>query len=428
MLNRRLLLLVIFALLLAGLITLRGELLAFAIPFLVYLGVMIFVAPGDLKLKLERSLDQERVQKNTSVVLSVSLTNEGRRLQEVTIHDEIPLGLQVQEGKSSLVCSLEPGQTIQWQYTLLGGRGEYKFADLHVDANDPAAMFPSEITVSAPAAFLVEPYTPHLRPLRIRPTQTRGFAGPIPSRQSGSGIDFFGLREYQSGDPLRQINWKLIARHPDRLYSKLFEQERIADVGLILDARVQSNVELGGKSLFEYSVEAASGLADVFLREGNRVGLLVYGWGMDNVFPGYGKVQHRRIQKVLARAQPGLNYALESLTHLPTRFFPAHSQIILVSPLIPEDVDILIQLCANGYEVLVVSPDPVEFEAGMIKPQIEKEFAHRLAHLERYFMLQKIKRAGVQVVNWNVYQPLNQTLRGALSRPTGMQAVRKAVR
>jgi uncharacterized protein (DUF58 family) len=102
-----------------------------------------------------------------------------------------------------------------------------------------------------------------LRQVIIRPRRTRDDAGPVPSRQGGAGVDFFNLREYQAGDPLRWLNWKAIARHTQTLFTNQFEIERITDVGLILDARQQCDFSHPGASLFEYSVRGAHAIGRV---------------------------------------------------------------------------------------------------------------------------------------------------------------------
>jgi uncharacterized protein (DUF58 family) len=193
----------------------------------------------------------------------------------------------------------------------------------------------------------------------------------------------------------------------------MFEQQRIADVGIILDAREHSGLRSAQGSLFEYSVRAAATLTAPILKAGNRLGLLVYGPGMESVFPGYGKVQQRRILHALSRAGTGHNYALESLAHLPTRFFPAGSQIILISSLQPEDPPQVAHLVSLGYGVLVISPDPLAFE----NPEANgSDLAWRLSQAERSFTLQRLERAGVRVLNWDVRQPLSPLLQIALRR------------
>jgi len=224
------------------------------------------------------------------------------------------------------------------------------------------------------------------------------------------------VREYQLGDPLRWINWRVVARHTESLYTNVFEQERIADVGLILDARQQNDVLSPDGALFDHSVRATASLADVFLGAGNRVGLLIYGSGMTRTFPGYGKVQRDRIMRALARAKTGFNYALESLEYLPTRFFPARSQIVMVSPLLPEDLRVLVRLKACGYQVMVISPDPIDFEAKSLAPHRTFQLATRIARAERKLLLCELQRVGIQIVDWQVAQPLDRVIRVSLGR------------
>ena len=80
----------------------------------------------------------------------------------------------------------------------------------------------------------------------------------------------------------------------------------------------------------------------------------------------YGDKQRERILRALGRTTTGHNYALESLQHIPARFFPSGSQIIYVGPLSgKDDVAVLTRLRANGYAVLVIGLDPIDYEVRM---------------------------------------------------------------
>ena len=146
----------------------------------------------------------------------------------------------------------------------------------------------------------------------------------------------------------------------------------------------------------------------VVLRQGNRVGLLIYGHAIEWTFPGYGKIQREKVVRALAQARTGDRAALASLADIPTRLFPARSQIILISPLQPGDATPILHMRAHGYEVLVVSPDPVAFEANVFGP--DAALAVRIARVERQSLLQRLYLAGVRVVDWNVETPLAQVL------------------
>lgn len=419
--NHRLLLLgLLFALVLAGLLTRQGGLLALAIPLGVYLGVALAYSPEAVTLSAARTLSADWVGEQDPATALLRLTNTGQRLEDMRVCVPLPAGVQPLTGQQAGFAALAAGETLELRQTFRAGRGEYRAPEILVTAGETFGLFAQTLCLPAPFCWVVRPRAGRLRSLKIRPPQTRGFAGPIAARQGGVGVDFFALREYQPGDPRRQINWRVAARHTDTLFTNVFEQERVADVGLILDARQSVEVVAGGQSLFEEAVRATAALADSLLHDGQRVGLWVYGGLIQRVFPGSGRVQRQRLLRVLSAARPGHNYALESLGCLPTRSFPARSQIVLVSPLQPGDVSVLVQLRSQGYAVLVVCPDPVDFEVHRTAAGPGDDWACRLARAERNFLLQQVRRVGVQVIEWRVTEPLETCVRRVLENRPGV--------
>jgi len=194
-----------------------------------------------------------------------------------------------------------------------------------------------------------------------------------------------------------------------------FEQERAVDVGLILDCRTETNLFRGNADILEHGIQATATLADTFLNAGNRVGLFVYGGGRVWIHPGYGKMQRERIFQALARVRVYDRIVDKELANIPTRLFPARSQLVLISSLLMDDLPTLISLRANGYKLLVISPDPVEFESKLLGDSQSVQQATRIAGLEREFLLQMLRRSGARVLNWRVEQPFYQAASYALS-------------
>ncbi len=405
-----------YALLLAGLAIRNGGLLMLALPLAVYLLVALFYGPEEIRLRATRTLSLDRISHQTPVAVRLTIINEGARLEEVLIEDVVPRSLEVVDGETRLLTTLPPGGTVELAYTVRGTRGKYDFQDALATASETLGIFRRQVRLSAPAQLLVLPQVLRLRHIAIRPLHTRAYAGPVPARKGGAGVEFFGVREYQAGDPTRWINWRVSARHPHALFANEFEQERTADVGLILDARRRSDIWSPDGPLFEHTVSATASLAEAFLNDGNRVGLLIYGGALHWVFPGYGKVQRERILRALAAAETGESLVFDSLNYLPTRFFPAHSQIVLISPLCADDLPTLVRLRAYGYSLLVVSPDPVPFEARALGGGADVTLAARIARLERTLLLHRMQRVGIQVVDWQVERPFDQVVHAALAR------------
>jgi uncharacterized protein (DUF58 family) len=130
-------------------------------------------------------------------------------------------------------------------------------------------------------------------------------------------------------------------------------------------------------------------------------------------------VQRERILQALSRAQPGDSQVFAALEHIPTGLFPPESQIVVVSPLLDDDVLPLRRLRAQGYQVMVISPDPIELELSYLGGSPDVQMAARVVSLERVLLLQKLRAAGVQVLDWNVNQPLDLAVQNSLGRPPG---------
>ncbi len=406
----------IFGLAIAGVAMRSGGILALAAGFCLYLIEAVWSAPQKADLSIQRTLSADRISPGRPVEVRLSVTNNGPALPELYLDDPLPAHLSLIEGRTFLLTSLAPGQHIEWSYTVEGNRGDFFFGNVTASVSEHTGLFQITKAFETGSQLIVQPLPRHMRHIPIRPPQTRGFAGPIPARQAGTGIDFYTVREYEPGDELRHINWKLSARQEQQLITNVFEQQRIADVGIILDARQPAYAQAGVGNLFEHAVRAAADLAENFLNEGNRVGMLVYGSSIDRAFPGYGKVQRQNILRLLARANPGFNYALEKLDNLPTRFFPSRSQIILISPLLPDDEKVLPHLCAKGYHVLLVSPNPISFETENQHGEWVDQIAYRIASAERRLQINRLRRSGIVVADWNVKEALDPVLQALMAR------------
>jgi uncharacterized protein (DUF58 family) len=383
---------------------------------LVYAAAGLLFEPDAPQFTVVRRLSADRVIPGQPVEVAITLTNNGTRLEEVALKDNVPTGLKIVDGQTELLTSLEAGQTLTLAYTVMGQRGLYRFDEVEVTVRDALGLFQKSAAFSAANQFFVLPEFVKVKQVAIRPPRTGIYAGLIPARQGGPGVEFFGLREYRPGDPVRWVNARASARHQQTLFVNEFQQERVVDIGLILDARRLSDARARGQSLFEYGIQTAATLADAFLEGGNRVGLFIYGRSVDWTFPGFGKVQRERIIRALARARQGDGRIFESLEHLPARLFPVRSQLVFISPLLSDDLETLIRLRARGYRLLVISPDPVAFERKGLPDSEVVGIATQIAYAERQSLLRSLKQADIQVVDWDVATPFHQVAHIALSR------------
>jgi uncharacterized protein (DUF58 family) len=409
-------LILIFTLLVLSLLFKNGGVALIALPFLIYLMSGVVCAPGSLKFEALRELEKTTISTGETVEMRLLLTNLGRDLDNVFIKDWVHPHTVVEEGQSQRHLSMPGGGKIELKYQLTADRGNYTWKDLTLFAEDIFGLITVREIIPASGHLLVMPRMEKLRHIPLRPGSTLHTTGSIPARIAGSGIDFWGVREYQPGDSFQQLNWRKSARYPQKLFTKQFEQEEIMDVGLVLDTRIPPDLSVESCSYFEYLVTVTASLAEAFLREGNRVGLLLFGQKPVSLFPGYGKSQLIHILRNLAGVGVSPELSFSHIEILSRRLFPGRTQMVIVSPVNGEDERAYAYFRRADTPVLLISPDPAAFQASTSgKNQLDAVALHA-ASLSRLLNLQRLRQMGVRVVDWPVEEPLSDHIQTTLSR------------
>ncbi|MCD4828862.1 MAG: DUF58 domain-containing protein [Candidatus Cloacimonetes bacterium] len=101
------------------------------------------------------------------------------------------------------------------------------------------------------------------------------FSGEYHSLFKGQGLEFSEVREYQSGDSYRQIDWNVSARM-GAPYIKKFEETRELNVLFLVDA--SASTLFGTRSMLksEYITEVTAVLSFSALSNNDKVGLLLF--------------------------------------------------------------------------------------------------------------------------------------------------------
>jgi len=100
-------------------------------------------------------------------------------------------------------------------------------------------------------------------------------AGGYRSRFRGRGMDFDEVRQYQAGDDIRNIDWRVTAR-TGKPHTKLFREERERPVFILIDQ--SSHLFFGSRNAFKSVVaaRAAALLIWASITEGSRIGGVLF--------------------------------------------------------------------------------------------------------------------------------------------------------
>jgi uncharacterized protein (DUF58 family) len=296
----------ILLLLASGFISLQPGLVLLAVVLVAHLAIGLCVARprGAPLLRASRHLSAGTLSEGDKLEIQVELENLGPGLQVVALEDDPPSGLLLEAGETYAVAPLPSRATLSLRYAVRVKRGRYRMPAVQVAVRDLLGYQAWQGEVACPANLTVLSRSEPVSGITIHPRRTLVVPGTAYARRGGSGIEWFGTRQYQPGDPIRRIHWKTAARW-GKLAIVEFEQERAADVVVVLDVRRHAYPIESAEDLLDDAARAAANLCDAFLLAGHRVGLLLYGTYLDRVFPGYGRRHALRLRHKLAAARHG---------------------------------------------------------------------------------------------------------------------------
>lgn len=233
----------IAAFILAGAITRQINLLMILFGMLAGAMVMCWRVVKKMLRKVEvRRRLPESISAGDLLVVEFSAVNSRRRLPSwaLEISDRIvresngrrPAPLLTQ----TLLSYLPAGQSRLASYRgRLVERGRYRFGPLQVSARFPLGLFHYRMTTDQYDSLVVFPRLGRLLPAwkRIEQASEAG-SGTTSRRQGLLEGEFYGLRDWRSGDSRRWLHWRTSARRQTPVVRQ-FEQQRHQDLALVLD-------------------------------------------------------------------------------------------------------------------------------------------------------------------------------------------------
>jgi uncharacterized protein (DUF58 family) len=283
--------------------------------------------------------------------------------------------------------------------------GRWTVATASVTVRDRSRLW--QATASCPVGELtVYPQPAPLSHL-IVPRRLRRQLGTHVARAPGPGVEFAGIRAYVPGDQLRDIHWPSSLRM-GRLHIIQHAAEQAADIVVGVDAFSDVGGSLGR------SVRGCAGVAQGYLRVGDRVGLVVLGGGLRWLPPDTGQRTLYRITDEVIGLRRDDSVVTPDLSRLPRQALPPAALVMMFTPLLDERAITLIDdLCVRGVSILII--DVLTSEPGLPRRHTAgEELAVRLWRLDRAAQRQRFSEQGVTVVRWDAQRGLDDILTPAL--------------
>jgi uncharacterized protein (DUF58 family) len=314
---RLLLFLLLGALLVAG-VALAPALLPLALAYIVAVGALVavdyFITTRPSAIEAER-INDSKLSLGAENVITLLLANRGQRPISFQLRDEFPY--QFISDAVTLAGEIAPFDIHEARYHLKPlQRGDYTFGDINIRYLSALKTFVRQARYPAAASVKVYPNVLDVRKYDLLARKGLLFElGLRANRQFGAGTEFERLREYNTDDEFRRINWKATARRGKPIAAE-FETERSQYIVSLIDTGRLMRPPIGdpsthsinsgqagsgqGLAKLDYAINTALLLSYVATLKGDHVGLLTFADDVRTYLaPKRGKGQFYRMLEAL---------------------------------------------------------------------------------------------------------------------------------
>ena len=206
----------------------------------------------------------------------VGVRIESLSRQRVDVFDLHPSGWPMQGLPQSLTLAASTASRFSYRLRPIA-RGDAVFEGVQLRLHSPLRLWKQSRIASSPQQVRVYPnFAPLTKFALFSAEQASRLVGAHLKRRRGEGTDFNQMREYRTGDSLRQIDWKATSRSR-KLISREYQDEKNQQLVLMVDTGRRMMAQEGELAHFDHVLNAALVVSYLALRQGDAVGLFAAG-------------------------------------------------------------------------------------------------------------------------------------------------------
>lgn len=360
-----------------------------------------------VELDVRREASAAVATEGSEVTVALKLTPralKGRTFLEV--RDTLPKNVELASGSNYAIAVLKGTDTVDLAYRFTAPvKGKVRLGPLLVRVQDVFGLFAVDRDEAEATLVTVYPRQYDLRDAMVRSRFPLVVSGDYLVGQPGYGSSFFALREYQSGDPYRSINWKASARSKNFVVNQT-ERESHARATFLFDLRAAAAMGTPRNNAVVHGARAVASMAAFMFKRRDKARILFYGEGLRDV-DARGDRAVLAIQEALAEAEPAGDMRLQQVIDQVLPFLKRRSPVVVVSSLYgdPTVADAVRALRAYEMAVLVVSPSAVKLLEAAGIPADSTDA--KIALAERAEQIQQMKSFGAVVIDWDPTEPFS---------------------
>lgn len=348
-------------------------------------------------LEVRRDLPA-RLTEGESAPVDLSITNHGRLVRRFFLLVEQGTGGGERRRRGELETARAPGVPVPCSSDirvfvprldpgsrqslrvprLFSIRGVFSSGIITLQSGGWVGLASSTRTLSVPGTITVLPRyveSAHVPVLEDFSDDPSPFAG---DRPRGSGLDFYGVREYRRGDPLRYVHWRSTAR-TGQLMVREFERQPGSSVNVLLLNERGCDAGPAGDTLLDNAARIAASLIRYASRSG-RPFRLAFARGSRLVVEESGDFE--AVLDELAGLTDESDLSPEELVGQAADAMPTGSALVLVASSRARDLSSLARAAHPGSRVGLVMLDAASFHEGELPEGLfSREALERWEHI-----------------------------------------------
>ena len=246
-----------------------------------------------------------KVTRHDTIEIETALVNRSIfPLFNIVIQDYLPCADTQERTPRVLVDFVNPHAEVSLRYGCrCEKRGRFQLGPYIVYFFDPFGLFYFRKVVFAYSELFVYPTT---FPIAKFPPLARGtlpWFGVDMTQTSGEEDEFYGIRDYRAGDPVKKIHWFSSARHQSLLI-KQYQQQLFFRATIMFNLDRDKNFGQGEETVCEYMINLAASIARHLVERDVSVELIMNAQEMVRLAFNKGTEHLENILRVLAVAEP----------------------------------------------------------------------------------------------------------------------------
>ena len=239
---------------------------------------------------------------------SITITAVNRFLfkTKIKIIDELPIQWQIRNFK--IESSLKPSEEKTFTYQVRPTeRGEYHFGNLIIFVASPLGFInrkqqfdDHKMVPNYPSFLQLKKYE------FIAFTNRLKLFGLKKIRRIGHTMEFEQIKEYVTGDDIRNINWKSTAKK-NQLMVNQYQDEKSQPVYSIIDKGRVMKMPFNQLSLLDYAINSTLVISNIVLKKNDKAGMFTFSRKVENRVGAQRRKTH-------------MNLILETLYNIETDF------------------------------------------------------------------------------------------------------------